>query len=96
MPEPKIIVFSYQELAEMMIKKQNIHEGYWGVFFRFGIQGANVNIGTGEQQLLPSAIVPILEVGLQEFDGPNSLSVDAAKVNPQPKRSIKSGKPAKK
>jgi hypothetical protein len=32
--------------------------------------------------LLPAAIVPILEIGLQKFDKETNLSVNAAEVNP--------------
>lgn len=98
MAESKVIVFSYPELAEMLVKKQNIHEGHWGLFFKFGIQGANIPIGPTQDQILPSAVVPVLEVGIQQFDKANSLTVDAAKVNPktsQAARSVKAAKPKK-
>ena len=65
-----------------MIKQQGLHEGIWGIYLRFGIQG--MNVGQGPNDLLPSAIVPVAEIGLQKFDEINNLSVDAAKVNPKP------------
>jgi hypothetical protein len=33
-------------------------------------------------EIVPAAIVPILEMGLQRFETPNSLTVDAAAINP--------------
>src|SRR5437016_622146 len=69
MAESKQIVFGFRELAETLVKKEGIHEGHWGIFVRFGIQGANV--GHGASDLLPAAIVPILEIGIQRFDEKN-------------------------
>jgi len=81
MPEtPQIYPFTYQELAEILIKHKNIHEGLWGIYVEFGI-GAT-NIGQGPNDMLPAAIVPIVKLGLQRFPEPNNLTVDAAKVNP--------------
>ena len=81
MPDaPKIYPFTHQELAEILIKHKNIHEGLWGIYVEFGI-GAT-NIGQGPNDMLPAAIVPIVKLGLQRFPEPNNLTVDAAKVNP--------------
>jgi hypothetical protein len=85
MPEPSLIVFSFQELAELMIKQQGIHEGLWGIFIRFGIAAANASDATGT--VLPTALVPIKEIGLQRFEEPSNLTVDAATVNPAPAKS---------
>ena len=91
MAQTGLISFSYKEVVEALIKKHGIHEGIWGMFLRFGIQGANLNTelqglsaGEGSRNLLPAAIIPVLEIGLQKFDEVNSLSVDAAQVNPAP------------
>jgi hypothetical protein len=81
MAEATQIVFKHKELAEILIKAQNIHTGIWGLFFRFGIAG--MNLGASDADLQPSAVVPILEVGLQKFEKETNISVDAAKVNPQ-------------
>ena len=80
MGEPNQYVFSFKELAEALIKKQDLHEGIWGVYVEFAIHGANA--GPSDDQLLPTAIVPIMKLGLQKFGSENNLSVDAAKVNP--------------
>ena len=81
MPEtPQIYPFTHQELAEILIKHKNIHEGLWGIYVEFGI-GAT-NIGQGPNDMLPAAIVPIVKLGLQRFPEPNNLTVDAAIVNP--------------
>ena len=90
MAESALFVFSFQELATMMIKQQGIHDDLWGVFIRFGISAANVADANG--QLLPTALVPVREIGLQRFEEANSLTVDAAKVNPGPNLGQKKAK----
>lgn len=78
MAEAKQISFSYQELAELMVRKAGVTEGLWGIYMRFGIAGANV--GQGPEDISPTAIVPVVEVGLQRFEEPSRLTVDAAEV----------------
>lgn len=80
MPEATQIVFKHKELAEILVKHQNIHDGIWGLFIRFGIGASNV--GPSETDVNPTAIVPVLEIGLQKFEKESNISVDAAKVNP--------------
>jgi hypothetical protein len=82
MAEPRQITFAYQELAEILIRQQDIHEGLWAVFVEFGIGGANISPGPGADAV-PAAIVPIQRMGIQKFDDEvPGLTVDAAKVNP--------------
>ncbi len=84
MPEPTQLSFSHKEVATALLKAQNIHEGIWGLYLKFGIRA--MNVGASDDDLQPSAIVPVLSVGLQRFDKINNLSVDAAEANPrQPK-----------
>ena len=80
MAQPTLISFSYKEIAEILIKNQGLTEGIWGLYLKFGIQATNVAIGPAN--LAPAAIIPVLEMGLQKFEEENSMSVDAAKVNP--------------
>ena len=81
MPEPTQLSFSHKEVATALIKAQGIHEGIWGLYVRFGI--AARNIGAGDDDLQPAAIVPIMTIGLQQFDKVHNLSVDAAVANPR-------------
>jgi len=80
MPDATQYAFSHKELATIMIKNLGIHSGIWGLAVKFGI-GA-INAGPNDNELLPAAIVPVMEIGLQKFDKVNNLSVDAAVVNP--------------
>jgi hypothetical protein len=80
MPEATQIMFKFTEIAELLVKKQDIHEGHWGLTVRFGINAANIALSPAG--LLPTAIVPIIEMGIQRSEGPTTLTVDAAVVNP--------------
>jgi hypothetical protein len=82
MPEIANIVFSYKEVATALLKAQDIHEGLWSLFMRFGLNAANM--GGNDNELRPCAIIPVLEIGLQKAEKENNVTVDAAKVNPSP------------
>ena len=80
MSESTQFTFTHKEIAETLVKRQGIHEGLWGIFIKFGIKG--MNVGSSDADLLPAAIVPVVEIGLQRFEAENNLCVDASKVNP--------------
>jgi len=82
MPESTTIMFTHKEVAEALVKVQGIHEGIWGVAIQFGL-GATV-AGPTQEEVLPSAIVPVMSIGIRKFDKENNLTVDAAVVNPKP------------
>jgi hypothetical protein len=82
MPETGQIAFTYKEVVEALLKTQDIHEGIWGLFVRFGL-GAS-NIGPTDTEVQPAAIVPIVQIGLQRMEKESNIAVDAAKVNPKP------------
>lgn len=73
--------FNFKEVAEALVKKQGLHEGIWGIAVKFGFGAANT-IGP-DQNLVPTAMVPLLEIGLTKQDEMTSLAVDAAAVNPR-------------
>lgn len=66
----------------MLVKKQGIHEGFWGIFFELGLSAGSVPTAPNGTTVIPAAMVLINKVGILKFDQPNSLTVDAAKVNP--------------
>ena len=82
MAEPTQYVFTYPEVVEALIKKQGLHEGRWAIYMEFGIAAANA--GPTPEQAVPSAIVPVIKVGLQRVDADKTLpgTLDAAVVNP--------------
>lgn len=85
MPESTNLVFAHAELAEILVKKLGLHEGLWGLYFEFGLIGANVPLPPDGKQFSPAAICTINKVGVQRFETPSNLTVDAAIVNPEPR-----------
>jgi hypothetical protein len=94
MAEASQYTLPYKELAEVLVKHLNVHEGYWSFFLKFGIHAANMSINNAPH--LPSAIVPVLEAGINRETEPGPLAVDAAVVNPSRKRAGKRSKKAMK
>jgi len=78
MPEAKQITFTYAEVAEALAEKAGLKDGTWGLYFEFGIIGANVE--PPGQPMTPAAFVPILKVGIQRFDEENPMTVTLGKV----------------
>ena len=76
------IFFTYQEIAEALVKKQGIHEGIWGLDINFALRATN--FGETERDLKPAAIVAVMQIGLHRLERETNLTVDAAKVNPRP------------
>jgi hypothetical protein len=80
MAEANQYVFTYKEVVESLIKHQGLHDGVWSLLIKFGIGAAN--LGPSDDALIPTAMVPVLELGLMKGTKENNLAVDAAKVNP--------------
>lgn len=59
MPEGRQIVFSYQGMAEALVKQQGIQAGLWGISAEFDSVAANVDNAPGAD-LEPAAIVPLV------------------------------------
>lgn len=87
MAESTQIRFEHRELAAILVKQQGIHKGHWALSVQFGLSAANIT-GTfqGEPRMCPTAILPVLNVGIRALDEPNDMSVDASKVNPSAKK----------
>ncbi len=77
-------MFTHKEVVELMIKKQGIHEGIWGISLRFGMKATNFGSSPDANDLFPTVMIPVMEIGLHRFDRVTNLSVDAAIVNPAP------------
>jgi len=80
MAGPTQFMFKVKQLAEILIKAQDIHEGHWGLSVSFGLSASNIVDASGE--MFPSALIPITELGIQRFNESNALTVDASVVNP--------------
>lgn len=74
------IYFVAREIVGLMLKSQGIHEGHWVLVVRFSTTAVNSGLNGGE--VLPSAIVQVQQLGLEQVSEPTAASVDAAIVNP--------------
>jgi len=81
MAEVNQYVFDLKEVVEALLKKQGIREGIWGLYVEFSFNAANV--GPTDEQLLPTALVPVKRIGIQRLKKETSLAVDASKLPPQ-------------
>lgn len=84
MAEATQFIFSYSEVVEALIKKQGINEGIWGINFEFGLGAINVNKEVGSKDVAPAAFLIIQKIGINRVTEENSLTVNAAEVNPAP------------
>jgi len=91
MAEATQFMFNHKELVELMVKKQQLHEGIWSLAVRFGMHAANFGTSPDGSDVLPTAMIPVLEIGINRSQKENNLTVDAARVNPrhEPKMTFK-------
>jgi hypothetical protein len=80
MAEERKITYAHAELAALMIKDKGLHEGLWHLQVQFGLSA--VNAGPSDQEMNPTAVVPVLSIGLVSVTAPGPLVFDAALVNP--------------
>lgn len=81
MAEQRQIAFTHKEVSEALVRYYGLEEGLWGLYIEFGISGANIGTDPANpDNILPAAIVPIVKIGVQRFDKPNSLTVDASSI----------------
>ena len=83
MGDPSEFQFSFKEVVEALVKQQGIHEGIWELAAKFGLKA--VNSGPSDDQMMPTAVIPLMELGLRRTKTVHNLAVDAAKVNPASK-----------
>lgn len=86
MPEVTQFLFDLKEVAETLIKKQGVHEGIWGVSIEFGLGALNMNTGPDNKTSIPTAIAGVQRIGIRRYDEENNMTVNAAEVNPAPKK----------
>jgi hypothetical protein len=95
MPEVSQFDFSPKEVLELLIKKQDVHEGIWALRFQYTLTGADIPYSRGKNnELVPGAILRIPKFTLQRIDAEKANSLDAAKVNPAKSTTVKA-RPAK-
>ena len=85
----KIADFSLVELTEILVKNQGLHEGLYNLSLEF--QLAVGAIGPAPELICPGAMIGVSRIGLSktEKEKTNIHTVDAAEVNPAPKKRAK-------
>lgn len=76
----KSYIYELQEVVELLIKKENLHEGIWGLSVEFRLGAAST--GPSENELYPTGVCAVAKLGLQRVNAENNMSLDATKVNP--------------
>ena len=59
MAKPEIFTFEYKEVAELLVKQQDIHEGHWAIVFELGLAAGSF-----------SRSLPTLKTSLQRPSSP--------------------------
>lgn len=84
MAEANEIFFSYQEVVAALVKKQNLHEGLWGLSIEFGLGALNMKKSQDGSILAPAGLLAIERIGIRQYSAASNLTVNAAEVNPAP------------
>lgn len=86
MPEANQYTYTNRELLTLLIQKAGVREGRWMLMANFGITPGN--IGPTPEQAAPGVAIFIGHIGITKAqkDVPEAVSLDAAEVNPLPKK----------
>lgn len=88
---PPHAILSLKDVTEIVIKHRGLHEGLYNLAFQFQIAvGA---VGPSPETVVPGAMFGVSGVGLEKVPNAGPHTVDAAIVNPAPRRAAKSPKP---
>lgn len=88
----RIADFSLIELTEILVKHQKLHEGLYNLSLEF--QLAVGAVGPTPELICPGAMIGVSRIGLSktETEKANIHTVDAAKINPAPKKRARKSK----
>lgn len=78
--QQQLITLSLQQIAELIIKEQKLHEGLYDLAFEFQI-GVGA-VGPSPETVLPGAMIGISRIGIKRAEKLGPLTVDASKINP--------------
>jgi hypothetical protein len=88
MATPTQYSISHKELVTLIIKHLNIHDGRWVLSLTFGLSPGN--FGPSDDQVLPGIAIGVNPIMIERerpgLTAPSALVVDAAIVNPSPKK----------
>lgn len=90
---PNLITdFSLSELTEILIKDQGLHEGLYNLSVQLQIGVGTV--GPSPELICPGAMLGVSRIGLSKTEKgkENIHTVNAAKINPKPKKKVSKAK----
>jgi hypothetical protein len=74
------VVLSLKDVAELVVRQRELHEGLYNLVFQFQIAvGA---VGPSPELIVPGAIFGVSGVGLEKVEKAGPHTIDAAVVNP--------------
>jgi hypothetical protein len=77
-----IEIIALRDVAELLIRHKDLHEGLYNLAFQFQIAiGA---VGPSPDAVVPGAMFGVSGLGLEKVDRMGPYTVDAAIVNPSP------------
>jgi len=95
MAEAIQLMFDLNEITELLIKKQGLHEGLWALSVEFGLAATAVPTTPDGKTLMPASVGIVQRIGIKKHEGePNNLTVDAAVTNPTGPRRREGGQRA--
>lgn len=92
MPEINQYTLTHRELLELLIKHNNVHEGKWSLLVQLAMSAGM--FGPTTDQTFPGVAVTFNQIGIQRASAgsgtdpqkPGVIILDAAAVNPKPKK----------
>lgn len=90
------IAYSTNELINLMLKNEGIHEGNWILSVNFGFSAMSIRNSDDAREVNPSGVVSVHRIGLLRVNAPLPFAVDAAVVNPEPSKKPRSKSPKSK
>ncbi|HUW38833.1 MAG TPA: hypothetical protein VMV91_16025 [Rhodocyclaceae bacterium] len=85
-PVPVEPPLSLQELGGVLVKHYGFHEGLYALMIEFQIGMGPV--GPTPETLVPGAMVGVSRIGLMATREKGPRTIDAAEVNPRPKKRL--------
>lgn len=83
---PPDIQYTNRDLLLLLLKDRGLHEGHWILSVSFGFSAMNIGQSPDGKDAGPAGVVAVTGVGVAQVPTPLPFSLDAAEVNPLPKK----------
>ncbi|MBI3902539.1 MAG: hypothetical protein HY306_06295 [Nitrosomonadales bacterium] len=81
-----VAMYEPKQITEFLVKLHNLHEGLFDLVL--GFQVAVGSVGPGPSSVMPGAVIGVKHIGLVKVEKKSATTVNAAKVNPAPKKHV--------